>query len=97
MSNNKTGTLIDQMMSALAKKKQTQQPSIKNEDGTVKQTKPVRNQGPIKKVQKKVTGRGRWQNLSRVGEAVTRQAHNLKIGGSIPSPATISLLISNWN
>lgn len=59
MSDSKKGTLIDQMMSALAKKKQTQQPSIKNEDGTVKQTKPVRNQGPVKKIQKKVTGRGR--------------------------------------
>ena len=31
---------------------------------------------------------GRSTKMPRDGEAVTRQAHNLKIGGSIPSPAT---------
>lgn len=31
---------------------------------------------------------GRQQSLSRGGEVVSRQAHNLKIGGAIPSSAT---------
>lgn len=55
-----TGKFVDQMMAALAKKNATQHPSVKNPDGSVKQTKPVRNSGPVpNKPQKKVTGRGR--------------------------------------
>lgn len=55
-----SGKLVDQMMAALAKKNAALYPSLKNPDGSVKQTKPVRNTGPVpNKPQKKVTGRGR--------------------------------------
>ena len=34
------------------------------------------------------SGNGQRSKLLRVGEMVTRQSHKLKIGGSIPPPAT---------
>ncbi len=34
-------------------------------------------------------GRKNEKNVKQVGEEVSRQAHNLKIGGSIPSSANL--------